>query len=154
MWRHQNICSAFSWFFSSYFGTEHDEKPPHTKFGVNWFMVAQDMAAWIQISPIEISVNWPGSYNCLEPGQFTLISMGLILYSCGHILGPHEPIPTKFVVWRFFIMLYRNMKKKKSWKCWKNIFDDVITLVLYSNCTRESSTKKTCLKIQQNNISL
>ena len=56
--------------------------------------------------------------------------MGLILYSCGHILGHHEPIPTKFVVWRFFIMLYRNMEKK-SWKCWKNIFDDIITLVHY-----------------------
>ena len=28
------------------------------------------------ISPIEISVNWPGSYYFLEPGQFTLISMG------------------------------------------------------------------------------
>ena len=66
------------------------------------------------ISPIEISVNWPGSYNCLEPGQFTLISMGLIRYSCGHIFGHHEPIPTKFGVWRFFIMLYRNMKKEKN----------------------------------------
>ena len=26
---------------------EHDEKPPHTKFDMNRFMVAQDMAAWI-----------------------------------------------------------------------------------------------------------
>ena len=49
---------------------------------------------------------------------FQWISMGLMLYSCGHILGPHEPIPTKFGVWRFFIMLYRTMKTK-SWKCWK-----------------------------------
>ena len=32
--------------------------------------------------------------------------------SCGHILGHHEPIPTKYGVRRFFIMLYRNMKKK------------------------------------------
>ena len=51
-----------------------------------------------------------------EPGQFTLISMGLIRYSCGHILGRHEPIPTKFGVWRFFIMLYRNMRGKKIMK--------------------------------------
>ena len=27
----------------------------------------------------------------MEPGQFTLISMGLVRYSCGHILGHHEP---------------------------------------------------------------
>ena len=45
--------------------------------------------------------------------------MGLIRYSCGHISGPHEPLSTKFVLWRFFIMLYRYMvfqtlKCKKS----------------------------------------
>ena len=40
--------------------------------------------------------------------------MGLIRYSCGHILGHHEPIHVKFGVWRFFIMLYRNMKKKNE----------------------------------------
>ena len=56
------------------------------------------------LSPIEISVNWPGSKQL-----FTLISMGLIRYSCGHIFGHHEPIHVKFGVWRFFIMLYRNM---------------------------------------------
>ena len=33
------------------------------------------------ISPTEISVNWPGS-NSYEPGQFTLITVGLIRYSC------------------------------------------------------------------------
>ena len=26
---------------------EHDEKPSHTKFDMNWFTVALDMAAWI-----------------------------------------------------------------------------------------------------------
>ena len=61
--------------------------------------------------------------------------MGLIRYSCGHILGHHEPSPCKFGVWRFFIMLYRNMKKKNNENAEKNIFDDVITLVLYSNST-------------------
>ena len=68
------------------------------------------------ISPIEISVNnWPGSL-LLEPGQFTLISMGLSRYSCGHISGPHEPIPTKFGLWMFFIMLHRDMVSK-TLKC-------------------------------------
>ena len=52
------------------------------------------------ISPIEISVNWPHGLvpNSYEPGQFTLISMGLIRYSCGHISGHNEPIHVKFGV--------------------------------------------------------
>ena len=33
---------------------------------------------------------------------------GGIRYSCGHISGPHEPIPTKFGMW-IFIMLHRYM---------------------------------------------
>ena len=37
-----------------------------------------------------------------EPGQFTLISMGLIRYSCGHISGHHKQIHVKFDVCRFF----------------------------------------------------
>ena len=50
---------AFSWPYS----VEHDEKSSHTKFDMNWFMVAQDIAAWMYlISRIEISINWPGSY--------------------------------------------------------------------------------------------
>ena len=48
------------------------------------------------LSPIEIIVNWPGSKQLYEPGQFTLISMGLIRYSYGHILGHHAPIHVKF----------------------------------------------------------
>ena len=35
-------------------------------------------------------------------------SMELIIYSCGHISCPHEPIPTKFGLWRFFIKLYQS----------------------------------------------
>ena len=99
---------AFQHFNDNISVLEHDEKPSHTKFDMNWFMVAQDMAASIpKMSPIEISVNWPGLvHNCLEPDQFTLISMGLIRYSCGHILGPHEPIPTQIGLWMFFIMLH------------------------------------------------
>ena len=55
--------------------------------------------------------------------------MGLIRYSCGHISGPHEPIPTKFGLWMFFIMLHRYMVSR-TLKCKKN-FCDVITSVLY-----------------------
>ena len=46
------------------------------------------------IRPIEINVNWPGSYQL--SGQFTLLSMGQIRYSCYHISGPHERI---HVIW-------------------------------------------------------
>ena len=38
--------SIFMIFFL-HISVEHDEKPPHTKFDMNRFMVAQDMAAWI-----------------------------------------------------------------------------------------------------------
>ena len=39
--------------FHGHILVEHDERPSHAKFHMNWFMVAH---------PIEISVNWPGSY--------------------------------------------------------------------------------------------
>ena len=29
----------------NHISVEHDEKPSHTKFDMNWFMVARDMAA-------------------------------------------------------------------------------------------------------------
>ena len=39
----------FSFFAFQHFhdniSVEHDEKPSHTKFDMNWFMVARDMAA-------------------------------------------------------------------------------------------------------------
>ena len=57
-------------------------------------------------------------HNCLEPGQFTQISVVLIRYSCGHISGHHEPIHVKFGVWIFFIMFYWNMVMKML-KCKK-----------------------------------
>ena len=59
------------------------------------------------ISPIEISANWPGSK------QFKLISMGLIRYSWGHILGHHDPIHVKFGVCGVFIMFFWNMVMKR-----------------------------------------
>ena len=84
------------------------------------------------LSPIEISVNWPVP-NSYEPGQFTLISMGLIRYSCGHISGHHEPFHVKFGVWGFFIMFYWNivMKMLKCKKCKKKKIWWRHTSVLY-----------------------
>ena len=55
------------------------------------------------ISPIEIGL----VHNCYEPGQFALISVGLIKYSSGHISGPYEQISAKFWLWMFFIMFHR-----------------------------------------------
>ena len=48
--------------------------------------------------------------------------MGLIRYSCGHMLGPYEPISTQFGLWRFFIMLFKTLKCKKSF-LWRHHFD-------------------------------
>ena len=42
----KNIFQHFHDFFF-HISIEYDEKPPHTKFGGNRFMVAQDMATWI-----------------------------------------------------------------------------------------------------------
>ena len=96
---------------------------PYTKLYINRFMVARDI--WLHeylISPIECCVNWPESL-LLGTRLFTLISIGLIRYSCSHFSGPHEPISTKFRLWRFFIMLYLYMvfkmlqcKKKLLWR--------------------------------------
>ena len=84
----------------------------------------------------------------MEPGQFALISMGLIRYSCGHISGPHEPIPTKFGLWMF------SSCSTNTWypKCWnaKQAFCDVITSVLYKTnnrgvgCHRQKKKEKQC----------
>ena len=70
------------------------------------------------ISPIEISVNWPGSKQLWTRPIYTDFT-GLIRYSCSHISGPHESIPTKFGLWMFFIMLYRYMVSK-TLKCKKS----------------------------------
>ena len=61
--------------------------------------------------------------NSYEPGQFTLISVGLIKYSCGHISGHHELFYVKLGVWGVFIMFYWNVMKML--KCKKRKFDDV-----------------------------
>ena len=46
VWRHQIFFFAFQHFHDN-ISVEHDEKPSHTKFDMNWFMVARDMAVWI-----------------------------------------------------------------------------------------------------------
>ena len=88
-------------------------KNPHTPnltwIGSWWHKI------WPQeylISPIEISANWPGSI-------YTDFNGGLIRYSCSHISGPHEPVPTKFGLWMFVIMLHRYMVSKML-KCKKS----------------------------------
>ena len=96
----------------------HDEKPSHTKIDMNWFMVAQ--LRYGHMWP-----NWP-HWNLCKLAWFITVwnqaslhwfqLMGLIRYSCGHILGHHEPIPTKFGLWMFFIMLHGNMVSK-TLKC-------------------------------------
>ena len=76
-------------------------------------------------SPIEIGVNWPGSKQLYEPGQFTLISVRLITHLCGHISGSREPIHVKFgvrvfhhVLLKYVVMKLKvvNCKKKKKKK--------------------------------------
>ena len=63
----------------------------------------------------------------------TLISIGIITYSFGHISDPHEPIPTKFELWKFFIMLYRYMvfktmkcEKKNKVSLWRHHFGTLL----------------------------
>ena len=89
----------------------------------------RDMTAWIPNKPHWNQCKLAWFQTSYEPGQFTLISMGLIRYTCGHISGHHEPnscqIHVKFGVWGFSITFYWNMvmkmlkckKKKKIWWC-------------------------------------
>ena len=66
--------------FHDQISVQHDEKPLHTKFYMNRLWWPEIWQHEYLISPIQSSVNWPGSYQ----------------YSCGHISGPCELIPTKF----------------------------------------------------------
>ena len=47
--------------FGYHVSVEHDEKHPQPKFGRNRFMGPEIWPHEYLISPIEISVNWPGS---------------------------------------------------------------------------------------------
>ena len=83
------------------------------------------------ISPTEISVNWPVR-NCLKPGQLTLISVGLIRYSCGHISGPCRT--DSHQIWAVDVFHHappihgiQNAEMQKKFFC------DVIASVLYTS---------------------
>ena len=124
---------------------------------MNWFIVAWDIVSRYLISLIEITlnVNWSGSYICLEPGQITLISMGLIRYPYVHISGSLEPIPTKFELCVFFIyiiilhqyMVFNTLKcqktnkTKKKEKKKKTLFCDVITFDWFTSRTDTPSAQ-------------
>ena len=110
-WRHKKLFFGFQC-FGYHVSVEHDEKHPQPKLGGNRFM---------------------GARNSYEPGQFTLISMGLIRYSCGHISDHHEPIHIKFGVWGFFIMFYWNIVMKML-KCKKENLMTSHFSTLYSSC--------------------
>ena len=69
--------------------------------------------------------------------QFTLISMGLIMYSCDHISVPHEPISTKFGMWGFSpcsidIWYSKRWNKKKTKQKNKKFFFYMTTSLRYS----------------------
>ena len=64
------------------------------------------------ISPIAIS--YP---TVMNQANLHLISMGLIRYSCGHILGPHEPIHVKIGLW-VCEGFWSCSTEIWSWKCW------------------------------------
>ena len=84
-------------------------------------------------SHIEISVNWPVP-NSYEPGQFTLISMGLIRYSSSHISVYHEPIHVILGVWGFFIRFYWNIVMEML-KCKKeNLMTSHFSTLLNAAC--------------------
>ena len=129
MWRHQKILFAFQ-HFHDHISVEHDGKPPHTKFDMNRFRVAQDMATWIPNLAHWNQCKFGLVHNCLEPGQFALISMGLSRYSCRHISGP--PWTDSHQIWAEDVFLSCSTE---TWypKCWnaKKVFCDVITSVLY-----------------------
>ena len=95
-------------------------------------MGAQDIATGIGLpnySPTEITVI-DLILNSYERGQFTLISIRLIWYSCSHISGHHEPIHVKFSVRGLYIMFYWNIVLKMLKYKEENLMHH--TLVLYS----------------------
>ena len=73
------------------------------------------------ISPIEISVNWPGSKQLTRP-IYTDFN-GLIRYSWRHISGYHEPIHVKFGVRGFLPCSMKYCHENAEMQ--KRKFDDV-----------------------------
>ena len=113
----------FFWHFLDHISVAHDENlhtPNLTWIGSSWPEIR--LHEYL-ISPIESLVQ-----NSYEPGQFTLISMGLRRYSCDHILAPmnifspnlghdvfhHAPSKKK--------KRKKERKKKKRKKMWHHHF--------------------------------
>ena len=70
--------------------------------------------------------------TALQAGTLPVCHTTPIRYSCSHILGPHEPIPTKFGLWMFSITFHRYMVSKML-KCKKKKgFCFVLFLVMSS----------------------
>ena len=69
VWRHQISVFAFQ-YFHGHISVEHDEKPSHTKFYMNWFMGPEIWPHEYLISHIERCVNWPGSLNVWNQTNF------------------------------------------------------------------------------------
>ena len=119
MWYFAKLITAHTFMYSHgtwthwSLGIEYrsDDVTKKNFFWISVFWIPCIDGAWWKTSTAQI----PNSY---EPGQFTLISVGLIRYSCGHILGHHEPIHVKFGVGGFFIMFYWNIVMKML-KCKK-----------------------------------
>ena len=84
---------------------------------IGWDMI--NAHKWVQTTSAvlnsTLNFTWIGSWGP------DIWSMGLIRYSCGSISGLHEPISTKFQLWRVFIMHYRYMVFKRL-KCKKSSF--------------------------------
>ena len=95
----------------------HMIKDIHNRNLVESVHGAQNMAAWMPNY-----YYWKQFLTDWHHPNFTLISMGLISYSCSHVSGQLEPIHAKCLVWEFFITFFLNMvmkclksKKKKKW---------------------------------------
>ena len=105
VWCHKKIFSLAFRHFHDHISVEHDEKSLTHQL---WHELVHGGPRYgcmnTYLAPLK-SVQIGLVHNCLEPDQFTLITMGLIRYSCRPILSPHELIPNKFGLLIFFIML-------------------------------------------------
>ena len=96
------------------------------KLGGNRFMGVRDMAVWIPNQPHWNQCKLVLVPNSYEPGQFILISMGLIRYSCGRI-SVHRATMNQLMsngVWGFSSRS-TEICSWKMLKCKKRKFDDV-----------------------------
>ena len=150
MWRHQTFIFALQHF--SIFMTTFQKNMMKNLAHQSWHELVHNGPRYGHMNrPYAISPNW--NHQCTskltlfttamkayEPGQFTLISVGLIRYSCGHISGPHEQISTKFELWIFFIILHWYMVFKML-KCPKKVLYSVIQRLVSQENAFEKSRK-------------